>query len=399
MSHDRLFSPLQLGNVQLNHRIVMAPLTRHRADDQHVQIDIAKDYYAQRASTPGTLLITEATLISPRASGTANVPGIWNSKQIAAWKRVTDAVHDKQCFIFLQLWALGRRADPKLLERAEGGPYPVVGASSMPVTTDGHVPQALTTEEIRLFIKDYIDAARNAMVAGFDGVEIHGANGYLVDQFLQESCNLRTDEYGGSIENRARFGLEVIKAVIEAVGDSKKVAMRLSPWSLFEEDTKGKDDGNPVHQFLHMVAELKKLNLAHLHLVESRVSGDVGSAVYRNDMHTLTRRNDPFIEMWRSGSNEAPLILAGGFTPETARTALEETYSEVNLCVAFGRYYISTPDLPFRVREGIPLNPYDRATFYKVMSPEGYTDYPFSERYLTEGKGDYVYEVDTAQKS
>lgn len=375
MGNERLFSPLQLGHIKLNHRIIMAPLTRYRADDEHVVADIAKDYYAQRASTPGTLLITEATLISPRASGLANVPGIWSSRQIAAWKRVTEAVHAKQCFIYLQLWALGRRAAPELLERAEGGPYPVVSASAVPMkpaAEGGHVPHALSTEEIQVFIDDYATAAKSAMAAGFDGVEIHGANGYLVDQFLQDVCNKRTDDYGGSIEKRARFGLEVTKAVIAAVGgDGNKVAMRLSPWTDFD----GRKMDDPVPQFLYMISELKKLDLAYLHLVESRVSGDVAAAVY----HTLTRRNDPFIERWGS---QAPIILAGGFTPETAKKVAGEMHTEQNVCVAFGRYYISTPDLPFRIQAGIALNPYDRATFYTKMSPNGYTDYPFSPKYL-----------------
>ena len=373
MVHESLFSPLKLGNVKLAHRIVMAPLTRFRADDEHVQIDIAKEYYDQRASVPGTLLIAEATVISPRASGYKNVPGIWNSKQIAAWKEITDAIHVKQCFIYLQLWALGRVAVPENLECAEGGPYPVVSASAvpmMPVEDGGQVPHALTAEDIQVFIKDYATAAKNAMAAGFDGVEIHGANGYLIDQFWQDVCNKRTDDYGGSIEKRARFGLAVTRAVIEAVGDGKKVGMRLSPWTDFQ----GMKMKDPVPQFLHIISELKKLDLAYLHLVESRLSGDAATAVY----DAVTRRNDPFVELWGS---QAPLILAGGFTPETAEKVVSEIYTGENVCIAFGRLYISTPDLPFRIREGMELNPYERPTFYKKMSPDGYTDSPFSRKY------------------
>ncbi|EXJ75639.1 NADPH2 dehydrogenase [Cladophialophora psammophila CBS 110553] len=250
MARERLFSPLQLGNVKLNHRIAMAPLTRFRADEDGIPIDIVRDYYTQRASTPGTLIITEATLISPRASGMANVPEIWNSRQIAAWKKITDAI-----------------------------------------------------------------------AAGFDGVEIHGANGYLLDQFLQDVCNRRTDNYGGSIENRARFGLEVTRAIITAVSDSKKVTIRLSPWTDFD----GKRMGDPVPQFCYMVSELKKLGLAYLHLVESRYAGDVATASY----HVLTRRNDPFIKLW---GPQTPIILAGGFTAETAEKATEEIYADSNLC-------------------------------------------------------------------
>ncbi|KEF57711.1 NADPH2 dehydrogenase [Exophiala aquamarina CBS 119918] len=375
MARDRLFLPLKLGDVELSHRIVMAPLTRFRADDDHVPIADVKEYYAQRASTPGTLLIAEATLISPRASGMANVPGIWNSSQIAAWKTVTDAVHAKKCFIFLQLWALGRRAEPEALKGEEGGPYPIVSSSTVSVEEGGPLPHALTAEEIQQYVKDYASAAKNAIVAGFDGVEIHGANGYLVDQFLQESINQRTDNYGGSIENRARFGREVVQAIIAAVGnDSKKVAIRLSPWFEFTNNANSTSP-DPIPQFSYMVSELKKLDLAYLHLVESRYDGDVGTAEY----DTLTRRNDPLIELW---GTQAPIILAGGFTPETAKKITEERHPHRNVCVAFGRFYISTPDLPYRVCKGISLNPYIRHTFYTKMSPTGYTDYSYSTEYL-----------------
>lgn len=387
MAPEQLFRPLKLGNIELSHRIIMAPLTRFRADDSHVPIADVRDYYAQRASTPGTLLIAEATLISPRASGTANVPGIWSPAQIAAWKGVTDAVHAKKCFIFLQLWALGRRADPELLKHAEGGPYPLVSASTVPIRDENPlssprsaeetqllIPHALSAEEMRCFIDDYASAAKNAITAGFDGVEIHGANGYLVDQFLQEASNQRTDSYGGSIEHRSRFGLDVTKAVIAAVGnDSKKVAMRLSPWS---DSTGGaRSTVDPVPQFSHIISQLKKLDLAYLHLVESRYAGTVATAAY----DALTRRNDPFIELWGS---EAPIMLAGGFTPETARKITEEIHPDRDVCVAFGRFYISTPDLPYRICQGISPNPYARETFYTKMSPVGYTDYPYSPQYL-----------------
>ena len=375
MGHEKLFSPLKLGNLHLKHRVVMPPMTRHRADEEGIPNEYVKKYYSQRAAVPGTLLITEGTVVSPRAGGMGNVPGIWSTRQAAGWKEVADAVHAKECFIYLQLWALGRVAKPQLLANAEGGPYPVVSASNVPVKATeegGHVPKELAADEINLFIEDFAAAAKNALGAGFDGVEIHGANGYLVDQFWQDDCNKRTDEYGGSIENRTRFGIAVTKAVIEAVGDSKRVGMRLSPWTNF----KGMDVEDPVPQFLHIIRELKKLNLAYLHLVESRSSGDAGNAVYK----TLTRRNAPFVEAW---GTDSPIILAGGFTPDNVQVAVEENYTGENVCVAFGRYYISTPDLPFRLREGLPLNDYDRSTFYKPMTADGYTDYPFSRQYTT----------------
>ncbi|ETN42479.1 uncharacterized protein HMPREF1541_01635 [Cyphellophora europaea CBS 101466] len=371
LENQRLLSPIAVGHSHLAHRIALAPLTRFRATDQHVHTSIATDYYSQRGSTPGTLLITEATFVSPRAGGMDNVPGIWNTEQIAAWRSVTDAVHAKGSFIYCQLWALGRRAEQAILTREEGGPYPVVSASAIPLKPTGEggvVPHPLTEQEVQDFIADYVQAARNAIAAGFDGVEIHGANGYLIDQFLSEHNNRRNDAYGGSIEKRSRFGLDVTKAVIAAVGDSQKVAIRLSPWM-----DHGDDDtimSNRVPQFQHIISELRTLGLAYLHLVETRISGDVSSAVY----DPLTSRNDPLIETWGS---QQPIILAGGFTVESA-TRMLERYPDYEMLIAFGRYFISTPDLPFRVQRGLEFTPYNRSTFYKKQSPIGYTDYPFS---------------------
>src|ERR1700748_3281859 len=182
----QLFEPVKLGNLELQHRIVLAPLTRYRADENHVPLDFVKEYYAQRASSPGTLLISEGTFISARAGGFSNVPGIFTPAQIKAWREVTDAVHAKGSFIFCQLWALGRAADPEVLE---AGGYEVVSSSSLPIPDNGAVPKPLDENGIRQFISDYATAARNAVDAGFDGVEIHGANGYLCDQFLQDTCN------------------------------------------------------------------------------------------------------------------------------------------------------------------------------------------------------------------
>lgn len=198
-----------------------------------------------------------------------------------------------------------------------------------------------------------------------------GANGYLIDQFWQSNSNQRTDEYGGSIEKRARFGLEVTKAIIEAVGDSKKVGMRLSPWSTFQ----GMKMPEPISQFSHVVSELKKLDLAYLHLVESRVSGTSADGVY----NAVTRENDELVALW---GDQAPILLAGGFTPDKAKKVMTEVYTDENVCVVFGRYFISTPDLPYRIQNNIELTPWDRKTFYKAKSPDGYIDYPFSTEWL-----------------
>ncbi|KAI7362303.1 hypothetical protein KC354_g7395 [Hortaea werneckii] len=321
---------------------------------EHVPGKYAKKYYEQRASVPGTFIITEATFISPQAGGYNNVPGIWNDDQINAWRDIVNAVHAKGSFIYLQLWALGRAAGTeaaaKNLQRE--GPFPVVSSSAVPISSEYEEPKALR----------------------FDGVEIHGANGYLIDQFWQDVCNQRTDNYGGSVEKRARFGLDVTKAVIEAVGDSKKVGMRLSPWSNFQ----GMGMKDPVPQFSHIVSELKKLDLAYLHLVESRLSGTSADGVYQ----AVTRENDPFVELW---GLQAPIMLAGGFDPPKAKRVLSEVYTAENVMIAFGRYFISTPDLPYRIRNDIALTPWNRKTFYKPEAAEGYIDYPFSKEFVAGG--------------
>ncbi|KAJ9605276.1 Chanoclavine-I aldehyde reductase fgaOx3 [Cladophialophora chaetospira] len=362
-SSTRLFEPLKLGNVTLQHRIAMAPLTRFRADDSHVQLPFTATYYQQRGSVPGTLLVTEATFISAKAGGYPNVPGIYNQQQIDAWKKVTDAVHAKGSYIYLQLWALGRAATAKVLE-AEG-PFDVVSASNIPIDSDHAEPRALTKEEIKSFVEDYAQAARNAVEAGFDGVEIHGANGYLVDQFIQDVSNIRTDEYGGSIENRSRFALEVSKAVVDAIG-AEKVGIRLSPFSSFQA-MKMQD---PYPQFTHVMEGLKKLKLAYVHLVESRVSGNA-------DIEP-TDKVDPLLDVW---GNTSPVLLAGGFRAASAKSAVNEEYKDRDIVIVFGRYFISTPDLPFRIANDIELAPYDRQRFYNPKSESGYIDYPFSEEF------------------
>ncbi|KAG1793763.1 uncharacterized protein BJ212DRAFT_1414587 [Suillus subaureus] len=229
-SISALFSPIRIGNIGLQHRVVLAPLTRLRAHANHVPSPQAPAYYSQRGSTPGTLLVTEATFISQKAGGYDNVPGIYTDAHVEEWKKVTEAVHEKGSFIFLQLWALGRAAETAVLAKENNSPYVSASPIAIPGKTD--VPRALTRDEIKEYVATYTTAAKNAIRAGFDGVEIHGANGYLIDQFIQDVTNQRTDEYGGNIENRARFALEVTDAVVEAVG-AEKTAFRISPWGVF----------------------------------------------------------------------------------------------------------------------------------------------------------------------
>ncbi|OJJ74972.1 hypothetical protein ASPBRDRAFT_40213 [Aspergillus brasiliensis CBS 101740] len=371
LADSRLFYPLKVGNVDLQHRVVLAPLTRFRADDDHVPMPITVDYYAQRACVPGTLLITEATYVSKRGGGMPNVPGIWNKKQIAAWRNITDAVHKQKSFIFMQLWALGRVAVPQIA-RDEG--FDIVSSSPVPeanpMSPEIVTPRELTVYEIKQFIGDFVQAAKNAMEAGFDGVEIHGAGGYLIDQFTQDTCNRRNDEYGGSIENRSRFLLEVAGGVADAIG-AEKVGVRLSPWQSYQ----GMGMKEPISQFTHVICRLKELKLAYLHLIEARVNGT--EDVDKHDSNT------PFIEAWGKIS---PVILAGGYTPSSASERLDRQDKEKDLLIAFGRHFIPNPDLAYRVKNGIPFAPYDRSLFYMPKSERGLADYSFSAEFIQENE-------------
>lgn len=360
---SELLAPLRVGKNLLQHRVVMAPLTRYRADDDHVPSPLAPLYYGQRASCPGTLIITEATFIAQHCGGYANVPGIYNEAQVNAWRPVTEAVHAKGSFIFCQLWCLGRTADPSVAQR-EG--FEMVAPSNVPLND---VPvRELSKHEIPELVEAYAKAALRAIEAGFDGVEIHAANGYMVDQFLQDMTNRREDEYGGSPENRSRFACEVADAISQAIG-SDRVGIRLSPYSTFQ----GMKMEDPRPQFTDVITKLSQRNLAYVHVVEARIAGnqDVTSAA----AETL----DFAMDAW---GDDRPFIVAGGYTPENVRHALESKYAtRNNLAVAFGRYFLSTPDLPFRIDKGIAPNPYNRSTFYIPKSPEGYIDYEFSKEW------------------
>ncbi|VDB93765.1 unnamed protein product [Peniophora sp. CBMAI 1063] len=357
-----LFTPMKVGNMRLSHRVVLAPLTRVRADDENVPTDIMVEHYEQRASTPGTLLITEGTAIAAQASGYANMPGVWSDAQVAAWKKVADAVHGKGSFIFMQLGALGRPASPSVLEKAPGGPYEVVGPSPIPIAEGRAIPKALTVEEIKQYLELFAQAAKNAVQAGFDGVEIHGANGYLVDQFIQTNSNQRTDEYGGSMEKRIRFAIEVVDAVASAIGP-ERTALRLSPWSTAQ----AMRMPDPIPTFTALVKNLAEHQpkLAYLHFIEPRISGGSETEPVGED-----ESNDFVRELW----DPRPLMLAGGFNRETALVKVES--GEKNVVVAMGRWYTSNPDLPKRWMREAKLTPYDRSTFY-TKGVKGYNDWSF----------------------
>jgi N-ethylmaleimide reductase len=367
MKYPSLFSPLQIGPYRLGHRVVMAPLTRMRAEKPSLAPrPLNVEYYRQRA-TQGGLIIAEASPVVATGHGSPGVPGIYSEQQIAGWREVVDAVHAEGGIIFLQLWHVGRVSHSSF---QPGGVLPVA-PSAVPIssdlktgTADGksvpyETPRALETSEIPGVIEAYRLGAQNALEAGFDGVEIHGANGYLIEQFLQSRTNLRTDQYGGSIENRARFLMEVTRAVIDVWG-ADRVGVRLSPHGI----ANGSGEADPMPLYTHVVKSLDPLGLAYLHFIEPRSSGAGRAEVnHQNVPSAMTL----FRPLWRG-----TLITAGGFTGDAAEAAVAAGHADA---IAFGRTFISNPDLPRRLLRGFPLTPYNRATFYGGEAA-GYTDYP-----------------------
>jgi N-ethylmaleimide reductase len=367
MNFPHLFSPLKVGPYQLKHRLAMAPLTRMRAAKPSLAPrPLNAQYYAQR-TTPGGLIIAEASPVMATGFGSPGVPGIYTELQIEGWREVVDAVHAKGGTIFLQLWHVGRVSHSSF---QPGGVLPVA-PSAVPIppelktmTADGKVvpyetPRALETNEIPGIVAAFKQAARNAMQAGFDGVEIHGANGYLIEQFLQSRTNLRTDRYGGGIENRTRLLMEITQAAIEVWG-ANRVGVRLSPYGV----ANGSGEPNPMPLYSHAIQSLNTLGLAYLHFIEPRSSGAGRAEVNHQNVPSAMVLFRP---IW-----DGVLISAGGFTGEAADAAIAAGHADA---IAFGRIFISNPDLPRRLRHGFPLTPYNRATFYGGEET-GYTDYP-----------------------
>jgi NADPH2 dehydrogenase len=360
MAGSRLFEPMKIGNLDINHRIVMPAISRMRATEDHIPTDLMLEYYTQRAAMPGTLMITEANLVSAEHSGYTNAPGIWRPEHITGWKKITDAVHAKGCFIFAQLMGMGRMADPS--EAAREG-FTIMGASAIPWMEGAAVPKAMTKRDIIDTVTQFRQAAQNAIDAGFDGVELLGANGMLVEQFLQDVSNQRDDEYGGNVENRSRLPYEILQAMADQI-DSQRVALRLSPWSKFL----GQGMADPVPQYSDIIRKSNRLNLAWIHLIESRIKGS-DDVVSSNKLVFAHR-------VW-----DGPMIVAGGYTGESARDLVDNEFPNRSIAVAFGRHFVANPDLVLRVREGVTLNAYDRNTFY-THDQRGYIDYPFSDKYL-----------------
>jgi N-ethylmaleimide reductase len=356
----KLLEPTQLGKYSLKNRLVMAPLTRNRAKEGNIPQSMNAQYYSQRASAG--LIISEATQISPQGQGYPFTPGIHTAEQVAGWQQVTTAVHDRSGIIFLQLWHVGRVSHPCFqpnggLPVAPSAIAPAGEASTFTGSQPYVIPRALATAEIPGIIADYRHAAENALAAGFDGVEVHGANGYLLDQFLQDGSNHRTDEYGGSIANRARLLLEVIAAVVDVWG-SDRVGVRLSPSGHFGTMS----DRDPIALFTYVVQQLDLLNLAYIHIIEPRVQGN--ETVDNPDMALSTH----YFRTIYHGT----IISAGGHDRQTGEATLQAGDADL---IAYGRLFISNPDLPQRFALSVPLNPYDRSTFYGGGEP-GYTDYP-----------------------
>lgn len=357
-----LFSPVKLGRYELPNRIVMAPLTRNRAGVGNVPTPVNAEYYAQRASAG--LIITEASQVSPQGMGNPQTPGIYSKEQVEGWRLVTDAVHERGGRIFLQLWHVGRISHPSL---QPDGALPVAPSAIAPegnaATYEGEqpfvTPRALETEEIPGIIEQYRQGAQNALAAGFDGVEIHSANGYLLDQFLHNGSNQRTDQYGGSIENRARLLMEVTEAVTSVCG-ADRVGVRLSPSSTFN----SMYDSNPEALFSYVANALDRFGLAYLHIVEPRVDGNV-----------MLGRVLGFPASYFRPIFHGTIITAGGYDRDSGNAVLAAGDADL---VAYGRLFIANPDLPKRFALNAPLNTPDRLTFYGG-DERGYTDYPALE--------------------
>ncbi|MCO4763350.1 MAG: alkene reductase [Myxococcales bacterium] len=354
---NQLFDALKIGDHTAKNRVFMAPMTRGRATAEGIPLPHMATYYAQRAT--GGLLITEATAVSAQGVGWVNAPRIDSEEAIAAWRPVTDAVHEEGGLIFLQLWHLGRVSHPDFL----GGELPV-GPSAITAAGESHTPlgkkpyvepRALDASELPGIVADYANGAKNAIAAGFDGVEIHGANGYLIDQFLKDGSNQRDDDFGGSIANRWRFPLQVVDAVAAAIG-AERTGLRLSPTGSYN----GMSDTDPVALYAHGAPELDKRNLAFVHVVE-HVPG-----------HMFATPGAPAVAPTIRASLRAPLILNGGFDRETGNAAIAEDRADA---IAFGTPFLANPDLVARLSAGSALNQPDFMTLY-TPGEKGYTDYP-----------------------
>ncbi|KAK5987022.1 Chanoclavine-I aldehyde reductase fgaOx3 [Cladobotryum mycophilum] len=377
---SKLWQPLKVGNLTLSHRLVMAPLTRYRNGDNHEPLDLMVQYYADRACVPGSLIITEATGISGAAEARPNLPGIWTEEEIAGWKRVYEGVHARGSFVFQQLWDLGRGGSAEYVT-SRGYKY---GSSGDVKLKDSPVPpEPLTEEEIWQKIGEYRKAARNVIDAGGDGVEIHGAHGYLVDQFTRDSANNRTDKWGGSVENRSRFLIEVVKAVTEEIG-AERTGLRISPFATYQSSY----SSDTWEQTTDVVRRLKEggYKLAYLSIVEPRGDpGLLGGPPPPDHPQPFTKTKPSLDFLLKEWNNFTPIVVGGGYDANNSEVAVDGQYKPYDVAVAIGRHFISNPDLVFKVKNKIPFTPYIRETFYLPKSPVGYNDYPFSKEAIQAG--------------
>jgi len=364
-ARNKLFTPVQIGAITLRHGVVMPPLSRLRAEwPSGVPSDLMLEYYSQRASDGG-LIFTEATAVSPSARGYRGAPGIYSDEQVTGWQRVTDAVHAKGGYMFAQLWHAGRTTHVTVTGEepvtASVDPTYWADPSILVVTPDGFSQpsphRALETAEIAGIIEQYRAAALNAKKASFDGVELMAANGHLIDQFLQDNSNKRTDRYGGTIENRARLLFEAVAALVSVWG-ADRVGVRIAPSGTFN----GMADGNPRALYSATSPSDSTTSSWPISTSEPRIKG--------GDL--IAEGQGPVAAQELSKVFHGPIIAAGGFEPNTAEATVAN--GDANL-IAFGRHFIANPDLPKRIELGLPLNPYDRRTFY-AFDARGYTDYP-----------------------
>ncbi|KAL8061273.1 hypothetical protein ABFS82_02G076500 [Erythranthe guttata] len=357
-----LLTHFKMGEFDLSHRIVLAPLTRGRSY-KNVPQPHAALYYSQRA-TEGGLLIAEATGVSDTSQGYRDTPGIWTKEQVEAWKPIVDAVHQKGAIFFLQIWHVGRVSTYDFQPNGQAPISPTdKGITPGLDGVDWAPPRRLTKDEIHGLVNDFRVAARNAIEAGFDGVEIHGANGYLIEQFLKDQVNDRTDEYGGSLENRCRFAFEIVEAVTKEIG-SNRVGIRLSPYSDFMESI----DSDPDALGLYLANELNKFDLVYLHVIEPRVRG---AEVLQGPEDEFPHKLLPMRKAFKN-----TFITAGGYNRSKGNFAISENYADL---VTYGRLFLANPDLVRRYELDAPLNKYDRSTFGISDPVVGYTDYPFLE--------------------
>jgi N-ethylmaleimide reductase len=358
-TEDSLFQPARIGDIEVSNRIVMAPLTRNRAGEGNVPNELNLKYYAQRASAG--LIVTEATQVSAQAQGYANTPGLHTPEQVAAWKKITDAVHEKGGRIVVQIWHTGRMSHVSFQPdgKAPVAPSAIRAEAKTFVPGEGYVdtsvPRELALQDIPGVVDDFRQTARRAMDAGFDGIEIHGAHGYLLDSFLRDGSNHRSDIYGGSIENRSRLLLEVVAATTAEIGGGR-VGVRISPVSPVNDSS----ESQPQPLFNYLVEQLNRFGLAYLHVVEGHTGGPRDNAPF--DYEALHQRFDG---AW---------LVNNGYDRMMAREAIASGHGDL---VAFGRAFITNPDLVYRLQHNLPLNvPFADAPLYGGVGEHGYTDYP-----------------------